>query len=353
MRRTSSLLLCALLALPALAGCLSATNDAPPAAPTVPAAGAMGHAAPTLDAGAVLSSIKTFSEAYPMRRGNNEAHNAARAELLAGYVSYGMQAIEDEFEAEVSRTSTPTNVLGDGRLVNICGIRWGHELPNEWVVVGAHYDVTDGAVYGAYDDGSGTWIVQKLAEAFATVHVERTVVFCNFDGEEQGLRGSAHMVEAMANGEWPSGAPITNGTVVGMIDFDMAGIMHPAAPVLVADVRSPEMKAIIQNKSAELGIPEEKVEYRAISGGSSDNGPFKAAEIPSVLFISNFDKVSYGPLTLPAGNYPFWHQYDSYEGMVQLAEGEANLKAGFQNVADIGSDLLYHMAVTTMPLTFE
>ena len=352
MRGSLPFLLSALLAAPALAGCLSATSDDPDGGAPPGVAMPPSHEAPPVDAAAVLSSIKAFSEKYPLRRGNNEAHNGARAELLAGYGSYGLQALEDEFEAPVSRTSTPTNVQNDGRLVNICGIKWGHELPNEWIVVGSHYDVTDGAVYGAYDDGSGTWIVQKLAEAFAQEHVERTVVFCNFDGEEQGLRGSTHMVEAMANGEWPAGAPITNGTVVGMIDFDMAGIMHPAAPPLVADVRSPEMKAIIQNKSAELGIPEEKVEYRAISGGSSDNGPFKAAEIPSVLFISDFDKVAYGPLTLPAGFYPFWHQYDSYEGMVQLAEGEANLEAGFQNVIDIGSALLHGMA-GTMPLTFE
>ena len=351
MRRPLVLLLASLLTAPLLAGCLTPAADvAAPAMP--PAQGAMHLEAPAVDAAAVLSEVKRFSEAYPMRRGNNDAHNAARAELLAAYQAYGLQAVEDEFEAPVSRTSTPTNVQGDGRLVNICGIRWGHELPNEWIVVGAHYDVTDGAVHGAYDDASGTWIVQKLAEAFAHVHVERTVVFCNFDGEEQGLRGSAHMVEALANGEWPAGAPIANGTVVGMIDFDMAGIMYPAAPPLVADVRSPEMKEVIANKSAALGIPADKVEYRPISGGSSDNGPFKAAEIPSVLFISNFDEVAYGPLTLPAGFYPFWHQADTYEGMVRLAEGEANLKAGFQNVLDIGSELLFRMS-GTMPLTFE
>ena len=345
-------LLTALLVVPLLAGCVAPSAGSDPVPD--PSAAPVDHAAPAVDAGAVLAEILRFSEAYPMRRGNNDAHNAARAELLANYEAWGYQAFMDEFEAPVSRTSTPTNVQQDGRLVNIVGIKWGHELPNEWIVVGAHYDVTDGAIYGAYDDGSGTWIVQKLAEAFKDVHVERTVVFVNFDGEEQGLRGSAHMVEALAKGEWPLEAPITNGTVVGMIDFDMAGIMYPAAPPLVADVRSPEMKAIIANKSAELGIPESAVEYRGITGGSSDNGPFKDASIPSVLFISDFDEVAFGPIpSLPSQvNYPFWHKFDSYDGMVQLAGGEANLKAGFQNVIDIGSELLHEMA-GGMPLTFE
>jgi hypothetical protein len=352
MRGLSVPLLTALLAAPLLAGCVSPSAGTDPVPET--AMPALPHEAPHVDAAEVLAEVLRFSEAYPMRRGNNEAHNAARAELLANYEAWGYQAFMDEFEAPVSRTSTPTNVQNDGRLVNIVGIKWGHELPHEWIVVGAHYDVTDGAVYGAYDDGSGTWIVQKLAEAFKDEHVERTVVFVNFDGEEQGLRGSAHMVEAVAKGEWPMDAPITNGTIVGMIDFDMAGIMYPAAPPLVADVRSPQMKAVIQNKSAELGIPEDKVEYRGISGGSSDNGPFKDAEIPSVLFISDFDEVAYGPVPgLPnAVTYPFWHKLDTYEGMVQMAGGEENLRAGFQHVVDIGSELLHEMAAG-MPLTFE
>lgn len=350
MRGPLARLLAALLVLPLLAGCLASDDAAPDADATPDGGAAAHHEAPHADAAEVLALVKSFSEEYPMRRGNNEAHNGARAALLEAFRSYGLEAFEDEFTAPVSRTATPTNVLGDGRLVNVCAVKWGHDLPGEWIVVGAHYDVTDGAVHGAYDDASGTWIVQKLAQAFAGTHVERTVFFCNFDGEEQGLRGSAHLVEAVAKGEWVH----NNGTLVGMVDFDMAGITYPAAPPLVADVRSPEMKAVIANKSAALGIPEDKVEYRPISGGSSDNGPFKDQSIPSVLFISDFDEVAYGPVPgLPgAATYPFWHKLDTYDGMVQMAEGEDNLRAGFQNVIDIGSELVWRMSMG-MPLTFE
>lgn len=337
------------LLVPLLAGCVSMPDA--PVDPNAALGGAVAAAAaPHVDAAETLAAVKAFSEEFPMRRGDNEAHNGARAALLAGHASYGLEAVEDEFEAAVSPTSTPTAlVLGNGRLVNICGIQWGTERPTEWVVVGAHYDVTDGAVYGAYDDASGTWIVQKLAEAFAKTPTKRTIIFCNFDGEEQGLRGSSHMLEAITNGEWLH----SNGTVVGMIDFDMAGIMYPAAPVLVADAVSPEFQQVISAKREELGIPEDMIEFRGITGGSSDNGPFKAAEIPSVLFISDFDDVRHSavPGSLP-GSYPFWHQLDTYEGMVQLAEGEENLKAGFQNVIDIGGALLWDLANDMQP-TFK
>ena len=333
------------LALLLLAGCVT-----PPAAPDVGTKDAetpIADALPAVDAKEVLADVKAFSEAFPMRRGDNAAHNGARAALLATYEELGYTSFEDEFTAPISPSSTPTNLLGSNRLVNIVGIKWGATLPQEWIVVGAHYDVTDGAYYGAYDDASGTLIVQHLARAFADVSTARTIVFVNFDGEEQGLRGSRHMVEAMTNGEWA----LDNGTVVGMVDFDMAGIMHPAPPSLVADVRSPEMQAIIAAKAAELEIPEAKVEYRPVNGGSSDNGPFKAVDIPSVLLISAFDETSTPASELPV-SYPFWHRADTYAGMVQLAGGEANLEAGFQNVVDIGIALLGGMA-TEMALTFE
>lgn len=332
-----------------MAGCVQAPTAADVDAQTA-ADAAASLPAPAVDAAAVLADVKSFSEAFPMRRGDNEAHNGARAHLEAGYKANGYEVVLDEFEAVISPTSTPTSlVLGNPRLVNVCGIKWGATNATEWIVVGAHYDVTDGAVFGAYDDGSGTIIVQKLAEAFAPMTFPRTLVFCNFDGEEQGLRGSSHMMEALTNGEWA----YDNATVIGMVDFDMAGIMYPASPVLVADAVSPEFQAVISAKRDELGIPEDRIAFRGITGGSSDNGPFKAAEIPSVLFISDFDEVSYMGQTAPGGvTYPFWHQLDTYEGMVQLAEGEENLRAGFQNVIDIGAALLVELATDMQP-TFQ
>lgn len=336
------------LLLPALAGCAASPTDAETAAaPGLPGVDAVP---PTLDAKATLAELQSFAKAFPMRRGDNAAHKAARGYLEAGFKDMGYADVfQDEYRAKPSIGSTPTNALGSDRLANVCAMHWGATLPEEWIVVGAHFDVTDGAVYGAYDDGSGTIIVQRLARAFAAIPTDRTIVFCNFDGEEQGLTGSRHFVEAVTNEEWIH----KNGTIVGMIDFDMAGIMHPAPPPLVADVRSPEMKAIIQAKAAALGIPEDKVAYRGITGGSSDNGPFKAIEVPSVLFISDFDDVRVSPVPgkVP-GFYPLWHQLDTYEGMVQLAGGQENLEKGFQNVEDIGADLLLQMA-GTMTLTFE
>ena len=53
------------------------------------------------------------------------------------------------------------------------------------------------------------------------------------------------MVKTMADGSWIR----NNGTVIAQVDFDMAGINYPSAAPLVADVVSPEMKAIIAAKA--------------------------------------------------------------------------------------------------------
>lgn len=350
------LLLASALLAAALAGCVN--NPANPASATGADAGAaLAVAPPKVDAKALLAELKAFSEAYPKRNTNDDAHNGARAYLKGQYEKAGLANVTlDSFTSPNAQTSTPTGITqGEVKLVNVCAFHWGTTNATEWVVVGAHYDVTDGAIYGAYDDGSGTMIVQHLARAFAKVETARTIVFCNFDGEEQGLRGSSHMVKALKEGSWV----FNNGTVIAEVDFDMAGINYPASPPLVAHVTSPEMKALIVAKAAELKMPKESIEYRPVTGGSSDNGPFNAVNISSVLFISDFDKVVFpvvggapGPLANQV-KYPFWHQVDTYDGMVQLAGGEDNLVKGTQNVLDLGSDLLAHLAGNMPTPTFE
>jgi hypothetical protein len=86
------------------------------------------------------------------------------------------------------------------RGTNVVGFVEGSDpkLKDEVVVVGGHLDhlgAFDGYVYnGADDDGSGSVGVMNLAHAFAVnpQKPKRTVVFCLWAGEEQGLLGSRY-----------------------------------------------------------------------------------------------------------------------------------------------------------------
>uniref|UniRef100_A0A1I8C1W8 Peptidase_M28 domain-containing protein n=1 Tax=Meloidogyne hapla TaxID=6305 RepID=A0A1I8C1W8_MELHA len=86
------------------------------------------------------------------------------------------------------------------KIQNLIGIIRGSEEPDSWVMLGNHYDAW---VYGALDPNSGTAILAEVGRAFAQAvkhgwRPKRTLVFCNWDGEEHGLIGSTEFVQEFA-----------------------------------------------------------------------------------------------------------------------------------------------------------
>src|SRR5688572_20312250 len=177
----------AALALLGFAGCLSSDSGNGGDPVTDPACAFDGTACtgnltvPQVDARVVLDELKEFSSAHPYRQEGNTFHLAARDDLEGRLESAGLEVVRHRF---------PSGSYGGE---NILGFKWGLDREN-WIVIGAHYDVTEGAVYGTYDDGSGTALVFELAKAFADVPTQRTIVFAEFDQEEKGLVGSGAFV---------------------------------------------------------------------------------------------------------------------------------------------------------------
>jgi N-acetylated-alpha-linked acidic dipeptidase len=76
----------------------------------------------------------------------------------------------------------------------------GAELPDEWVVNGNHRDAW---VYGAVDPNSGTAAMLEAVHGLGALLREgwrpkRTILFCSWDAEEEGLIGSTEWVEQQA-----------------------------------------------------------------------------------------------------------------------------------------------------------
>jgi N-acetylated-alpha-linked acidic dipeptidase len=73
----------------------------------------------------------------------------------------------------------------------------GTEYPDDWVVAGNHRDAW---VYGAVDPNSGTAAMLESVHGIGALLKEgwrpkRTIVFCSWDAEEEGLIGSTEWVE--------------------------------------------------------------------------------------------------------------------------------------------------------------
>ena len=82
-------------------------------------------------------------------------------------------------------------------LWDVVGRIRGSALPDEWVVAGNHRDAW---VYGAVDPNSGTAAMLEAVHGVGALlksgwKPKRTVVFCSWDGEEEGLMGSTEWVE--------------------------------------------------------------------------------------------------------------------------------------------------------------
>ncbi len=76
----------------------------------------------------------------------------------------------------------------------------GSELPDEWVVAGNHRDAW---VFGAVDPSSGTVAMLEAVHGVGTLLSQgwkprRTMYFCSWDGEEEGLIGSTEWAEEHA-----------------------------------------------------------------------------------------------------------------------------------------------------------
>jgi N-acetylated-alpha-linked acidic dipeptidase len=82
-------------------------------------------------------------------------------------------------------------------LWDVIGRAPGSELPEEWVVSGNHRDAW---VYGAVDPNSGTTAMLEAVHGVGELlksgwKPKRTMIFCSWDGEEEGLMGSTEWAE--------------------------------------------------------------------------------------------------------------------------------------------------------------
>ncbi|HSF15315.1 MAG TPA: M28 family peptidase [Vicinamibacteria bacterium] len=87
---------------------------------------------------------------------------------------------------------TVENVESIGTMRNVIGMFPGADEPSQWVVVGNHRDAWN---YGAVDPSSGTAVLLEVARALGEAvrrgyRPRRTIVFANWDGEEDLLGGS-------------------------------------------------------------------------------------------------------------------------------------------------------------------
>ena len=86
--------------------------------------------------------------------------------------------------------------LGEVPTFNTIAEIKGTELPDEYIILSAHFDSWDGGT-GATDNGTGTLVMMEAARILKKVYPnpKRTILVGHWGSEEQGLNGSRAFVE--------------------------------------------------------------------------------------------------------------------------------------------------------------
>ena len=112
--------------------------------------------------------------------------------LDLGCEDYGLIArLAERNQGPRARVTADAETLGEVPVFNTIAEVRGSALPDEYVVLSAHFDSWDGAS-GATDNGTGTIVMMEAMRILRAVYPNprRTIVVGHWSGEEQGLNGS-------------------------------------------------------------------------------------------------------------------------------------------------------------------
>lgn len=186
------------------------------------------------------------------------------------------------------------------RINNVVGTIRGSDYPDEWVVLGCHYDAWG---FGATDPNSGTAMLLSLSETLGKLlkdgnRPKRSILIGHWDAEEHGVIGSAEWVEQMREE--------LNAKAVAYMNFD-GGVSGKNFGASAA----PTLKKLIIEASKKVDYPytdktlfeqwkgedKEEPSIGNLGGGSDHIAFYMHAGVPSMsggahgptLYHSNYD----------------------------------------------------------------
>jgi len=210
-----------------------------------------------VDTNIFVSNLQHLQD-YGTRNAYSPEAVEAQNWIKGQFESYG-------YDVELFDFTMPNGPASD----NVLATKVGTKYPDEYVVIGAHYDSYSysGDAPGADDNGSGTCGVMEVARVMSDFETDRTVIFCAWSGEEYGLYGS----EAYA--EWAAGEGLN---ILGYFNIDMCGYRHPGDPIHT-DIIAPSSAQPLVNFYVDvcaLYLPDFIIEMGSLTGGDSDHTSF-------------------------------------------------------------------------------
>jgi carboxypeptidase Q len=164
-------------------------------------------------------------------------------------------------------------LLGEQPIYNTIAVLPGRELPDEYVMLSAHFDSWDGAS-GATDNGTGTLVMMEAMRILREVYPQprRTILVGHWTAEEHGLVGSRAFTEDNPHVLRGMHAFFNQDNGTGRIVRINAGGLPDAARQL-----NEWLARVPQELKADLATPG----IGAPSGGGSDDASFACHGLPA------------------------------------------------------------------------
>ena len=188
-----------------------------------------------------------------------------------------------QFTALGLPVETPTFQVGATTANNVIATWTGTTRPDDWFIVGAHYDSVSqdpfNAAPGAEDNASGCAGVLELARILVPRQPESTILFMCYSGEEQGLFGSDdHAGGLVASGDASKLVEVQTMDMIGYsgdVDLDVLLETEPAFASIL-DLYVDAAAAFTTLRTVE-----------SLNAFGSDHVPYLNRNLPALLTIEN------------------------------------------------------------------
>ncbi|HEU4456539.1 MAG TPA: M20/M25/M40 family metallo-hydrolase [Longimicrobium sp.] len=202
-------------------------------------------------------------------------------------------------QGAVLRIEAQAEMMGDVPAMNTLAEVRGRQLPDEYVMLSAHFDSWDGAS-GATDNATGTIVMMEAMRILREVYPrpKRTILAAHWSGEEQGLNGSRGFVadnpQIVANLQALFNQDNGTGRIANLSYQGFTGVapifrrwFQKLPPVLTDSIQI-----------SDPGMP---------GGGGSDHAAFVCAGAPAFML---------GSLSWDYGAYTWHTNRDTYDKIV-------------------------------------
>ena len=248
-------------------------------------------------------ALGVISSTWPGSYGTTRVFNAFTREVPTfelGCEDYGLvYRLASNGQSPRLRLTAEAELLGEIPTYNVIATIRGEELPDEYVMLSAHFDSWEGGS-GATDNGTGSVLMMEAARILAAAYPSprRTILVGLWSGEEQGLNGSRAFAEDHPEVVEGLQALFNQDNGTGrVVNLSASGLTNAGGSLARWLARVPESVT----EHIRLSFP-----GRPASGGS-DHASFVCAPAPGF---------SLGALSWDYGSHT-WHTHrDTYDKLV-------------------------------------